>query len=56
MRLFMTRAPEAERGSAPRVPWEAAEVGTDCPFPSGRRADTAISYCALTAKYSAASW
>lgn len=56
MGLFMTRVPETERGSALCVRWETVEVGRDCPFPSGRREDTAISYCALTAKYAAASW
>lgn len=32
--------PEAECGSGPEMNWEAAEMGRDFPFPSGRRGDS----------------
>lgn len=46
----MACAPEAECSSAPCRHLVAAKVDTDCPFPLG------ISSCALTSRYSAASW
>lgn len=37
--------PEAECSSAPEMNWEAAEVGRDFPFPSGRTGDSNFPPC-----------
>lgn len=37
--------PEAECSSAPEMNWEAAEVGRDFPFPSGRTGDRNFPLC-----------